>query len=224
MENNVVEKEFDLKASHYESNRLAPWYKAHAQEIVKYCPPQIDGDILDIGCASGYQLRLLSELYPKSRLVGLDLSSNMINQALSLSDEASKRFYYIHDNWENLRNESQRRLSQFDFKLIICANTFHYFVDPPQAIKQMYDCLDSDGMLLLLEREKSSSALTLFWGFLHRYLIKDQVEFYSAGNIVDYLSQAGFNQVQIVSTLKKYLWKGKLFTSIAIIKGNKLDD
>ena len=148
----------------------------------------------------------------------------MISQAQAHIDDNSKRFYFINDNWENLRGESQQALSQFNFKLIICANTFHYFVDPPQAIKQMYERLDSGGMLLLLEREKSSSALTLFWGFLHRYLIKDQVEFYSAGNIVDYLSQAGFNQVQIVSTIKKYLWKGKLFTSIAIIKGNKLDD
>ena len=168
MENNVVEKEFDAKADQYESNRLAPWYKAHAQEIVNYCPQHLDGDVLDIGCASGYQLRLLSDRYPQSRLVGLDLSPNMISQAQAHIDENSKRFYFINDNWENLRGESQQALSQFNFKLIICANTFHYFVDPPQAIKQMYERLDSGGMLLLLEREKSSSALTLFWGFLHR--------------------------------------------------------
>ena len=221
MPNNVVKNEFDLKASQYESNRLANWYKAHAQEISKHCPTFGKGDILDIGCASGYQLRLLSQTHPESRLVGLDLSAKMINQAEMAVPAAAGKFHFLSDDWENLNTESRSFLKQFDFKLIICANTFHYFKNPQNAISQMYEMLDTDGMLLILEREKSSSPLTLLWGFIHRHFIKDQVEFYAADTVSHYLSQTGFSNVQIVSTIKKYFWKGKLFTSIAIIKGNK---
>ena len=223
MQDNVVKNEFDLKASHYESNRLAPWYKAHAIQISRHCPAFDSGDILDIGCATGYQLRLLAKSHPNANLVGLDLSSKMTEQAEIAAKTSSNRFHFLSDDWENLDSEIQSYLNQFNFKLIICANTFHYFSNPRQAIGQMYEMLDTDGMLLVLEREKSSSLLTSIWGFIHRHFIKDQVEFYSADTITDYLLQVGFDNVEITSTIKKYFWKGKLFTSIAIIKGNKLN-
>ena len=224
MHDNVVKNEFDLKAGHYESNRLAKWYQAHAQEIMKHSPHFDSGDILDIGCATGYQLRLLSQSHPNANLVGLDISPQMAKQANTQCNAFADRCHFITDDWENLNTENRAFLNQFKFKLVICANTFHYFTRPRQAIMQMYELLDTDGMLLVLEREKSSSVLTLFWGFLHRHLIKDQVEFYAADTVRQYLSQAGFKDVAIASTIRKYFWKGKLFTSIAIIKGSKIDD
>ena len=33
---NAVEKEFDALAPEYEENRLADWYQAHAEEILKH--------------------------------------------------------------------------------------------------------------------------------------------------------------------------------------------
>ena len=86
-----------------------------------------------------------------------------------LCAQSSQRFHFITDDWENLDAQSHAFLKQFNFKLIICANTVHYFVNPYQAIRQMYELLDTDGMLLVLERDKSSSPLTLLWGFIHRH-------------------------------------------------------
>lgn len=224
IKDNVVINEFDQKAEHYESNRLAQWYQAHAQEITTRCPEMEVGDILDIGCATGYQLRLLAKTYPNVRLVGLDISPQMIRQAQLKSAQCTPEIHFMADDWENLDSQSIEYLKQFRFKLIICANTFHYFTQPRQAIAQIYSMLDSGGMLLILEREKSSSVLTTLWGFLHRHYIKDQVEFYAAEDITGYLSEAGFENISIVRTIKRYFWKGKLFTSISIIKGNKLND
>ncbi len=224
MQNNVVKNEFDLKAGHYETNRLAQWYKAHANEILNQVHDFDSGDILDIGCATGYQLRLLCERFPDAKLVGLDISDKMTQQASEYCEQLSRDIHFITDDWENLTDESRTMLENYSFRLIICANTVHYFIDPIRAIRQMYEMLDRDGMLLILEREKTSSPLTLLWGVLHRHLIKDQVEFYSADTIMAYLSQAGFKNVNVLSSIKKYFWKGKLFTSIALIKGNKIND
>ncbi len=220
MQNNIVEQEFNQKATQYESNRLSAWYKAHAQEVAAHCPPLESGDILDIGCATGYQLRLLADNNPNSRLVGIDTAEQMIAQAKNRTAD-SDQFHFVYDNWESLTEQTNSMLEQFNFKLIICANTLHYFLNPEQAIKQMYTQLDTGGRLLILEREKSNSLLTSFWGLLHRHFIKDQVEFYAADDIKQLLTQIGFEQTEVMSTIVKYFWKGKLFTSIALIKGEK---
>ncbi len=220
MNTNVVQQEFDTKADTYESYRLAEWYKAHAQEIAKHCPENINGDILDIGCATGYQLRLLAKKNPNSNLVGIDLSPLMVEQAKNYSSEAD-RFHFLAANWEDLTEQDEQLLQRFNFKLIICANTVHYFLNPEKALQSMYNMLADDGAVLILEREKSDSLLTSIWGFLHRHMIKDQVEFYSAQDITELLDKVGFSNAQVISIIKKYFYKGKLFTSIALIKGNK---
>ncbi len=88
-------------------------------------------------------------------------------------------------------------------------------------MRDIFSLLQEGGTLLLLERDKSRSSLTWLWGVLHRYLIKDHVEFYSADELARLCERAGFSQVKTVKTIKKYLWKGKLYTSIALLECNK---
>lgn len=214
----VVEREFDGLAADYESNRLSRWYKAHADEILEHCPEQLTGDVLDIGCATGYLLRRLSEKTTNAALVGVDLSPNMIAEAKRKTAGAPPgRFRFFPGDWEDLDRDTLQRLNGFDFRLMVCANAFHYFAKPREAAEDMYKMLGENGILLVLEREKHDSPLTAFWGFLHRHFIKDQVSFYSATELVDLLREVGFEDVRVMKTINRYFWKGKLFTSIALI-------
>ena len=85
---NVVEKEFDAKAVDYESNRLASWYQAHADEMLRHCLDIDTGDILDIGCGTGHFLRQYLKDKPGLRAVGVDISSSMIDEASRKASEA----------------------------------------------------------------------------------------------------------------------------------------
>ncbi len=222
MQQSVVEQEFDALAGEYESNRLSRWYKAHSQELADLGPELRVGDILDVGCGTGYLLRQLSPKYPRAKLVGVDTSSEMIAQAnRKIIAARYDDFCFVHDDWERLSTRSLEILGRFDFRLIVCANTFHYFKDVRNASKAMYNMLSEDGILLVLEREKLASPLTSLWGLLHRHVIKDQVEFYDTRELSDILTGAGFEDVSVVKTIKKYFWRGKVFTSIAIVKGRK---
>ena len=224
MENqhSVVQKEFDALAAEYESNRLSRWYKAHSDEILNHCPQPITGDILEIGCATGHLLRQLSQRAPQAALVGIDVSPEMIAAANRKSAGASSsRLVLLADDWEDLGENSLEILRRFNFQLIICANTFHYFRDPRKASEKIYKMLGDNGILLVLEREKLNSPLTTLWDLLHRYFIKDQVRFYGAGELVDLFRDAGFEDARIVTTIRRYFWKGKLFTSIALIRCKK---
>ena len=143
----------------------------------------------------------------------------MIDEASRKASEAGlENLKYIHADWETI---SPASFSGYNFSIIFCANAFHYFTDPQAASNKLYELLQQDGTLYVLERNKARSLLTFFWGFLHSTFIKDQVVFYKNSELVGFFENAGFNSVRIVRSIKKYFWKNKLFTSIVMIEGKK---
>ena len=218
---NVVETEFNNLAAEYENNRLSGWYKAHAEEIIEHCPDFEEGDILDVGCGTGYFLRAYLKDRPRIRAVGIDTSSAMIEVAKRNARlEGLSRIEFIHADWEKLNPDI---FKPYAFKAIFCANAFHYFTDPKNATDRLFKQLAENGTLYVLERNKARSLLTFVWGFLHKVLIKDQVVFYKTFELVGFLEEACLKQVKVLSSIKKYFWKNKLFTSMVLLEGKKED-
>lgn len=216
---NVVEKEFDALAAEYESNRLAGWYQAHAEEMLKHCVEIESGDILDIGCGSGYFLRNYMQNRAGVRALGVDISSAMVDVAQQKAQaEGLKNIEFMHADWESLDSAT---LAHYDFKVIVCANTFHYFSEPQKATDELFKLLAAEGTLYLLERNKARSLLTLVWGVLHTVLIKDQVVFYTSAQLVEIFKRAGFGPVTVLRSIRKYFWKSKLFTSLVLLECKK---
>lgn len=216
---NRIEQEFDALAEEYESNRLAPWYKAHAEEILLHCNSLGSGDILDVGCGSGYFLRKYLQARPDAYGVGLDLSSKMISNAQQqASRENIENVKFITGDFEDI---SISNLASDKFRIIVCANAFHYFSDPQTAANKLNQLLESGGTLFVLERDKSQSLLTYVWGFMHRHFIKDHVNFYSSKEIVDFFSRNDFKDVRVTRSIRRFFWKSKIFTSIVLVRCQK---
>lgn len=216
---NIVETEFNALATEYEDNRLSDWYKAHADEILKHSPIIEKGDVLDVGCSTGHFLRAYCKDKPGVRALGIDLSSAMIDVARQKADAAGlDKLDFIHADWETL---DFGQLKDYHFKIIFCANAFHYFTDPQTATDKLFNHLTEDGTLYVLERNKARSLMTFLWGILHKVLIRDQVIFYKTSELIDFFEKAGFKRVRVLSTIKKYFWKNKLFTSIVLLEGKK---
>ncbi len=219
---NIVAKEFDALAAEYESNRLSAWYQAHADEMLRHCLHLDEGDILDIGCGTGHFLREYLKDKPALRAVGIDISARMIDEARKKADDAGlENLQFIHADWESMGLDA---LSGYNFRVIFCANAFHYFKDPQAASNRLYQLLQKNGTLYVLERNKARSLLTFVWGILHSTLIKDQVVFYKNSELVKFFENAGFSSVKILRSIRKYFWKNKLFTSIVLIEGKKLEE
>lgn len=213
---NVIAKEFNALAPQYENNRLAPWYKAHAKEILSQSPRLPDGDILDVGCGTGYLLRTYIKSNPGTRGLGLDISRAMVEQAQRLAEsDGLTNVRFINGDWESLEPGV---LANRSFRLVFCANAFHYFSSPQKAARQMYDVMTDDGCLYVLERNASNSVLTRAWGWLHQHCIKDNVEFHTEDQLASYFTNAGFTNVTTVRSINRVLWKNKLYTSVVLLK------
>ncbi len=213
---NIVEKEFNALASEYEENRLADWYQAHAEELLSHCATLKAGDVLDVGCGTGYFLRAYIRNNPGVRAVGLDISSKMIEVAKNKAHAAGlDQIEFIHADWETIKPDL---LKAYNFKVIFCANAFHYFSEPQTATIAFFEQLDAGGTLYLLERNKSRSLLTFIWGVLHKLLIKDQVIFYRTSELLEICKTAGFRERKVLRSINRYFWKNKLFTSIVLLQ------
>lgn len=213
---NVIERQFNAVAADYESNRLADWYKAHANIILDACPPLAYGDVLDVGCGTGYLLRSFLARNPGARGAGVDIAANMVDRAAELARrDAIDSAQFIQADWETF---DIQELHDYAFRLAFCANAFHYFSAPGRAAEKLCRVLADGGTLYVLERNKSNSPLTLLWGWLHRHWIKDNVEFYTLDQLTSCFKDAGFGDVTVVRTVNRLLWKNKLYTSVALLK------
>jgi SAM-dependent methyltransferase len=105
----------------------------------------------------------------------------------------------------------------------VCVSAFHYFRAPVSALRAIHDVLRPGGQLLILDRARERSLLTVLWQYAHRFLIRDNVHFSSTTEIAGLLEQAGFGNVRVLARVEKVLWKNKLYTSLALIRGTRPD-
>ena len=101
-------------------------YAWHARNILKQAPQ--NPAVLDIACGAGYFLRELNRLsHSKSRLTGLDISS----EALRLAQQECPQASYKKGVAEALPFEDGI------FDAITCLGSLEHFVDIPGAIAEM---------------------------------------------------------------------------------------
>jgi malonyl-CoA O-methyltransferase len=76
-----IANSFSNAASTYDS--LAELQRQVGTELLDYLPEQHPGDILDLGCGTGYFTPILKQRYPDAYLYNLDLALGMLHYARS---------------------------------------------------------------------------------------------------------------------------------------------
>jgi len=216
----IIVREFDAKAAVYETNRLSAWYKGHAEKITERLALQPGALVLDVGCGTGYLLRAIVRRFPGVDGIGLDLAPAMIEEARNkAASEGMASLRFECADWEDGNLRFDQLLMDRRPNCILCVNTLHYFSAPQAAFDRMWGLLAPGGKVWVLERAREGSILTAVWGYLHRYLIRDHVRFYRTGDLLDMMRHAGFQQARTEISLRKFLWRGKAYTSLALISG-----
>lgn len=81
--------------------------------------------VVDVGCGPGYLLKLVAELNPEARLVGLDFSNEVLKVASDICPSAT---FQKHDVYEKLGET---------FDLAVCSEVLEHLDYPGKALDQL---------------------------------------------------------------------------------------
>lgn len=109
--------------------------------------------VLDVGCGSGRIMNRLAELYPKSEFIGMDLSTQAIENANN--DAMKKGLQNIKFVVKDLSNFHETAESE-GFNFITTFDAIHDQGQPLNVLKGIYRALKTDGLYLMQDIKGSS--------------------------------------------------------------------
>ncbi len=114
-------------------------------------------NVLDVGCGSGWLARRLGQLVPEGRVVGMDISDEMIRVARRSSAEAENVLYVVGEvgeiPWEG----------NF-FSHAISIESSYYWPDPAAAIQELFRVMRPGGRAWILINYYKDNLHCHHWG------------------------------------------------------------
>ena len=158
--------------------------------------------ILDVACGTGELERRLFARWPDLRITGVDLCPNMLAQAQEkhIADDVT----WIEGDASSLP------VSDSQFDVVICANSFHYFRKPMDCLKEFHRCLALTGRLIVVDwcDDFWTCKLCSLW-----LRLTDPAFFctYSLRACQDMLADAGFDVLHSERFKVGWLWGMMMF-------------
>ena len=128
-----------------------------------------DKRILDLGCGYGETDKYLKE-QGASYVLGLDISTHMIE--IANQENKIDGVEYKVMPMEDISTLNQK------FDLVISSLAFHYIKDYPKLIKDIYNLLDPDGILLFSQEHPLNTATILKEGQTENRIEIDNKRYY----------------------------------------------
>jgi len=142
------------------ANRL-PQFRLIRRSFVKKLENYlVKGSITDVGCGPGYLLQTLAKELPEFKLVGVDISKEMVERAKTNFDShgLGGRAEFKEGSSENLPFKDQTQ----DF--IVSTGALHHFADPTLAFNEICRVLKPGGQTLMLDLRRDVP--WFFFGFI----------------------------------------------------------
>ncbi|WP_019501274.1 class I SAM-dependent methyltransferase [Pseudanabaena sp. PCC 6802] len=100
--------------------------------------------ILDVACGTGELERLLLATYPQVKLVGVDISEQML--------EIARSKFTARNNIEFLKASAiALPFPNASFDIVVTSSAFHYFEHPIPALQEIRRVLRSNGTAIVLD-------------------------------------------------------------------------
>jgi ubiquinone/menaquinone biosynthesis C-methylase UbiE len=129
--------------------------RSFVKKLKKYCTKET---ITDIGCGPGYLLQSVSKEFPENKLVGVDISKEMVEKAKAnfASMGYSERIEFRQGVADSLPFEDDTQ----DF--IVSTFSLHHWADPEVSFKEIYRVLKPGGQMLIFDFRRDARRLLFF--------------------------------------------------------------
>jgi SAM-dependent methyltransferase len=142
-------------------------------------------NVLDVGCGSGWLSRLLAEKVPEGRVVGMDISDEMIRVARRNSQEF-ENIMFITGEVEEIPWESNF------FSHAISVESSYYWPEPAAGVKELFRVLRSGGQAWILINYYRDNPHGHQWG----ELLAVKTHLLAADDWAELFRTAGFTKVR----------------------------
>lgn len=198
----TIKNMFNKIAEKYDFvNNLISFYthKIFKLKAIKSLEIKDEHKILDLCCGSGDISRIIKKISPKSEIIGVDFSPNMLN----IAKRKNKNIKYIEADATNLP------FLDNEFDIIIIGFGLRNIENFNKALDEIYRILKKDGQFLHLDFEGNSKFSFLYdWLILlilkffieniepYKYLINSKKEFYNTKELIKNFNKKGFNKIK----------------------------
>lgn len=138
----LSKKWFDKQAPVYDEKNIiiySKYGKISCQNISEYLNDQKYGNLLDIGCGTGYLIDMLSKNH-KAEYTGLDLSPEMIKEA---NKKKIKNATFVEGRSDDLPFEDNT------FDIVTCSQSFHHYPETDKPLKEALRVLKPGGLYII---------------------------------------------------------------------------
>jgi SAM-dependent methyltransferase len=120
---------------------------------------QIDpaDNILDVGCGAGWLSRILAPRVPQGRVVGMDISDEMIRHAREAS-VANENLVFVMGGVDEIPWEANF------FSRVISVESSYYWPDPAKGLREIYRVLAEAGSAWILINYYRDNPYSHQWG------------------------------------------------------------
>ncbi len=167
--------------------------------------------VLDVGCGDGKVTALLAKWVPQGFVVGVDISSKMIEFAASS---------FTQEQYSNLsfrQGDAASIVFPEQFDLVVSFSALHWVVDQAAALHRIHESLVAGGRCLLLTYAKGpANMMTLSEGLVRSEkwtsyfpsFTKSRV-YFTAEEYTSLLESAGFGSIKIKTIIRDSVFPDK---------------
>jgi ubiquinone/menaquinone biosynthesis C-methylase UbiE len=182
---NTLRLEFNEWAKAGRGESMERGHRPVGEQAIEKMSVRNDAQVLDIGCGSGWASRLLALKANTGRVVGIDISDEMIRVARDSSTGYSNVYFQVATA-EDLPFENNEFTHSFSME------SLYYYTNIDLALKEIHRVLQPGGLFVTvvdLYQENEPS---------HQWIEKLQVPVHllSTPQYCDLFSQSGFIEIQ----------------------------
>jgi len=178
---------FDRRAGSYESGFTSRWRDPVQRGSLAELDLRAADRVLDVGCGTGAGSRAAAAT--AANVVGIDLSPEMIRQAVGLAAGIENVRFEVAD-------AERLPFGDREFTAVLCSNALHHYPDPARAVAEMARVLAPGGRLVVGD-ECADLVTVRIADRLLRWFEPGHVRLYRSAELGAFLYRAGLSEVRL---------------------------